>query len=98
MYGLLQEDAIALLLALSGELSDFVTIPDRTHQGVLNHLVFMRLMRGAFVSDPNVLFGGSSVLDPTRAYYWGISGGGVTVRVRFGARGAGRRLTRAFTA
>ena len=84
MYGLLQEDAIALLLALSGELSDFVTIPDRTHQGVLNHLVFMRLMRGAFVSDPNVLFGGSSVLDPTRAYYWGISGGGVTAGIDFG--------------
>ena len=82
MWGMSQYDAPFLWLALRGDLSDFVTIPDRTHQGVLNHLVVMKLMRGAFVNDPNVVFDGSSVLDPARVHLWGISQGGVLVGSR----------------
>ena len=75
-----QLDGLAIWSALRGDLAGIVTIPDRSHQGILNHLLAMKLMRGAFASDPAVIFNGSSVIDTARPYYWGISQGGILVR------------------
>ena len=76
-----QYDIPWLWQALRGDIASFVTVPDRTHQGVLNHLLVVQLLKGAFATDPNVIFNGASVIDPSRVYYWGISQGGVLVRV-----------------
>ena len=73
------EDMANILQILRGNLSDFASIPDRTHQGVLNHLVLTKLMRGAFIDHPAATVNGTVVIDPSRAYYWGISLGGVLV-------------------
>jgi len=84
-----QYDLPNLWSILRGNLSEFASIPDRTHQGFLNHLLLVKLMKGAFLNDPNVIYNGTSVLDPTRVYYWGISQGGIMVRPR---RHGGRRF------
>jgi len=73
------EDMANILQILHGNLSDFASIPDRTHQGVLNHLMLTKLMRGAFIDHPAATVNGTIVIDPSRAYYWGISLGGVLV-------------------
>jgi hypothetical protein len=53
---------------------------DRSHQGVLNHLLGYKLMKGAFADDPVFTFNGTgSVVDKTRSLYWGISQGGILV-------------------
>ena len=79
-WGMSQYDIPWVWQALRGDIASFVTVPDRTHQGVLNHLMVVQLMRGSFYNDPNVFFNGASVVDPTRVNYWGISQGGVLVR------------------
>jgi hypothetical protein len=59
---------------------------DRSHQGVLNHLLVTKLLAGAFANDSAVIFNGRSVVDPTIKYYWGISQGGILVRAAPSAR------------
>jgi hypothetical protein len=60
-------------LIASGEFHRFDNVVDRQHQGMLNSLLAMRLFRTRFASDP--MFGG--MIDPDRAYYHGISQGGI---------------------
>lgn len=57
----------------SGEFHRFKTVVDRQHQGMLNSLLAMRLMKGGFAADPT--YGG--YVDPERLYYHGISQGGI---------------------
>ena len=45
----------------------------RQHQGMLNQLLAMRMMKGRFWMDPQVQFGGQSAIDPTECYYRGDS-------------------------
>ncbi|MEO8875682.1 MAG: hypothetical protein ABI461_08855, partial [Polyangiaceae bacterium] len=62
---------------LTGEIGDFKNCVDRQHQGLLNELLVMRLMKGKFSKDPNVQFNGHSAIDTTRAFYRGDSQGGI---------------------
>ncbi len=57
----------------SGEFHRFSNTVDRQHQGMLNSLLVMRMMKGRFAADPD--YGG--FIDPERAYYHGISQGGI---------------------
>jgi hypothetical protein len=57
----------------SGEFDRFARVVDRQHQGMLNSLLAMRLLKTRFATDP--MFGG--MIDPDRAYYHGISQGGI---------------------
>jgi len=82
MWGMSSYDVPYLVLAMLDDLSDITTVPDRSHQGVLNHLVAVKLLKGNFANDTNVIFNGRSVIDTTTAYYWGISQGGILVRRR----------------
>ena len=50
---------------------------DRQHQGLVDELLLMRLMKGKFVNDPNVQFNGHSAIDGARVYYRGDSQGGI---------------------
>jgi hypothetical protein len=65
------------IFLLQGDMTQFTHIADRLRQGVANALGMMRLMTGAFVNDPNVQVNGTSLIDPTRHYYFGDSQGGL---------------------
>ncbi len=57
----------------SGKFHDFDAVIDRQHQGMLNSLLAMRMMKGRFAADP--MFG--SMVDPSEPVYHGISQGGI---------------------
>lgn len=57
----------------SGKIERIATMFDRLHQGFLNSLLAMRMMKNAFAKDPK--FG--KFVDPTKRYYHGISQGGI---------------------
>lgn len=62
---------------LSGDIGDFRAAIDRQHQGIINSLLAMRMMKGRFYEDEAVTFDGVSAIDPTEAYYRGDSQGGI---------------------
>eukprot|EP00047_Mylnosiga_fluctuans_P021609 m.106925 g.106925 ORF g.106925 m.106925 type:complete len:638 (+) comp8960_c0_seq3:39-1952(+) len=83
--GLSQWDVPYAAIMIASDLSNFAMIPDRCHQGMLNALMLMRLVSSPqFVNDPNVVYGGQSVIDPTRRYYYGNSQGGILGTVYMG--------------
>lgn len=57
----------------NGRFDEFASVVHRQHQGMLNSLMAMRLMKGRFAEDPE--FG--QYLDPSNAFYHGISQGGI---------------------
>ena len=61
----------------SGRFEDFSTITDRSHQGIINHLLAMRMMMGRFSRDEAVQMGGRPAYDPARRFYYGSSQGGI---------------------
>ena len=79
MWGMCNADTPYIVLAMLTDIGSIGIVPDRSHQGILNHLMVVKLMRGAFANDASVFVDGRSVLDPDRAYYWGISQGGILV-------------------
>jgi hypothetical protein len=62
---------------VSDDVSLFRGAVDRQHQGMLNQLLAMRMMKGRFTRDPHVQIAGASAIDPTRAHYRGDSQGGI---------------------
>ncbi len=77
LVGFAEEDYATVVGAISGDIGAFEQIVERQHQGMLNQLLAMRLLRGRFVNDENVQFGGHSVIDPAEGYYRGDSQGGI---------------------
>jgi len=57
----------------SGRLEQIATMFDRLHQGFVNALLAMRMMRTSFARDPKY----GPLLDPSERYYHGISQGGI---------------------
>ncbi len=49
----------------------------RQHQGFVNALLAMRMMKGRMKDDPNLQDNGKTILDPTQAFYRGDSQGGI---------------------
>jgi len=77
LVGMAHEDVSTITDSILGDIGGFQVAVDRQHQGLLNELLAMRMMKGRFVRDPNVQFDGKSVIDPTRCYYRGDSQGGI---------------------
>ena len=76
--GMAMPDAETIISTFqNGELHEFRRIPDRLHQGMINWLLCMKMMRGRFVTDENVMFEGVSAINPENAYYFGGSQGGI---------------------
>eukprot|EP00049_Salpingoeca_infusionum_P018359 m.356907 g.356907 ORF g.356907 m.356907 type:complete len:654 (+) comp17657_c0_seq1:91-2052(+) len=83
--GMCYEDEIPAASIIAENLNDFAAIPDRSHQGMLNALLLMRLATSdEFVNNKHVVFNGQSVIDPTRRYYYGNSQGGIFGTVYMG--------------
>ncbi len=75
--GMAHEDIPTLTDTIVGDIGDFRAIVERQHQGMINALLAMRMMKGRMVRDPNLQFDGKSVIDPTRCHYRGDSQGGI---------------------
>lgn len=75
LHGMSESDQTPVGAALY--LRDFASVRtmwDRLHQGFLESLVAMRMMKTSFAADPT--YGG--YVDPDHAYYLGISQGGIS--------------------
>ncbi|TFH27497.1 MAG: hypothetical protein E4H00_09485, partial [Myxococcales bacterium] len=65
---------------LTGKFSAVHTLWDRLHQGFLNHLVLLRMMKTAFPQDETY----GQFINGDEAYYYGISQGGIMGTVILG--------------
>jgi hypothetical protein len=77
LIGMAEEDYQNVVDAISGDIGEFKYLVQRQHQGLLNSLLAMRMMRGDFANAPEVTFNGKSVIDPSKGYYRGDSQGGI---------------------
>ena len=77
LVGMADEDQAPIVKAISSDIGGFQASIDRQHQGILNSLLAMRMMKGRFWRDPLVQFDGQSAIDPTHCYYRGDSQGGI---------------------
>lgn len=82
LVGMAEEDNSAkfdtpVTAAVTGDIGLWKQIVDRQHQGLVNELLAMRMMMGAFKDDPKLQYNGHSVIDPTIRYYRGDSQGGI---------------------
>jgi pimeloyl-ACP methyl ester carboxylesterase len=77
--GMAAEDLSNILTITAAGLSDFRQLSERLHQGVLNTLVLAHLMKAAdgLSSDPNFIYAGVPVIDPSEVFYYGNSQGGI---------------------
>ncbi len=79
MQGMSSAD-LPVVFSLVQNLSQFHFIPERLHQGFLNHLLLGRLLLDpvhGFNSDSAFRFGGVPLIDNTEVYYSGGSQGGI---------------------
>lgn len=74
--GMATEDLVTAAVALSN-VSEFVTVTDRLHQGMLNFTVIARTIAGVCSEDPAFRIDGELVFDPDEIYYTGASQGGI---------------------
>ena len=75
--GFAHEDVPIVTEAATQNISVFAKVVDRQHQGFVNALLAMRMMKGRMTKDPNLMVNGKSIVDPTRAFYRGDSQGGI---------------------
>lgn len=76
--GMCWEDEVPVASLIAEDLSDFPAVPDRSHQGMLNALLLMRLASSdAFVNHKDMVFNGKPVINPAIRYYYGNSQGGI---------------------
>lgn len=76
--GLSEQDVAPLAEILIKDLSDFMYVPDRTTQGVVNALGLMTMLKGKFSLDAEMLTStGESILDTEKTSYFGNSEGGI---------------------
>ena len=71
------DDSAFLQQTLAADPTAFRSMVDRNHQGLVDELLLMRLMKGGFAKDPNVVFDGAAVIDETQCFYRGDSQGGI---------------------
>jgi len=82
MQGMSSADVVPSVLPITQNVSLFHRIPERLHQGFLNHLLLGRLLVdpvNGFNSHPAFQFGtpAAGVIDTTEVYYSGGSQGGI---------------------
>lgn len=77
LVGMADEDEGIVIEAIANDAGLFRPFIDRQHQGILNSLLAMRMMKGRFWKDQSVQFAGKSAIDPSECYYRGDSQGGI---------------------
>ncbi len=74
--GLAKEDVGAIAAAVN-DMNQLPLITDKLQQSIVNAMVLLRFARTALAHDPVLEPNGQEVIDPTNAYYYGISLGGI---------------------
>jgi hypothetical protein len=77
LVGMAHDDQTAVSDSVVNDIGTFKDAIDRQHQGILNSLLAMRMMKTRFVTEPLIQNGGHSAIDPTRCFYRGDSQGGI---------------------
>jgi hypothetical protein len=77
LVGFEEADEDVIIQLLLEDPGRFRYIVERQHQGQINQLLAMRMMKGRFVDDPLVQVNGQSIIDPNLAFYRGDSQGGI---------------------
>jgi len=77
LTGMAGGDNDMVMNALTSDIGAFKAVVGRQHQGLINELLLMRMMRGRFVNEPEIQFAGHSAIDPSVGYYRGDSQGGI---------------------
>jgi hypothetical protein len=77
LVGMAEEDYDSVIGAISGDIGAFRQLVDRQHQGILNSLLSMRLMRGRFAKEEKTIFNGKPTIDASQGFYRGDSQGGI---------------------
>lgn len=79
MQGMSDGDLAIWLNILTSDLASLPFLTDKIHQGLVNHLAVVRMLKGSFLQETDGRFtrpDGSPVYDPSKIYYYGISQGG----------------------
>lgn len=77
LIGMASDDEDQVTIAIAGDIGHFKKLVGRQHQGILNSLLAMRMMKGRFGKDPLMTDNGKSMIDSTKCYYRGDSQGGI---------------------
>lgn len=77
LVGMAADDEEVVTNAVLGDIGNFRAAVDRQHQGILNSLLAMRMMKGRFVNEELATFDGVSAINPSECYYRGDSQGGI---------------------
>lgn len=74
LWGMSEPDQTTVgALLLTGQLSTLQTMFDRLHQGFLNYVLLLRMMKTSFAADETY----GQYIKADEAYYYGISQGGI---------------------
>lgn len=76
MQGMNTAAGVVWFVCLPQDATCLATISEEPLQGVINHFALQRLMKGRFLTEPNVQKDGKAFYDPSRLYYDGNSQGG----------------------
>jgi hypothetical protein len=77
LIGMAHEDFPVIASSAAADIEGFLQCVDRQHQGLLNSLLAMRMMKGGFAGDPATVIDGHATIDPTLSFYRGDSQGGI---------------------
>ena len=78
MQGMNEQDGIQWMTTMATDVARFPLLADKPVQGLLNHVALVRMVRSRLSTDADPRFNpeGRRLVDPDRAYYYGISQGG----------------------
>jgi hypothetical protein len=75
--GMKGDDVAIIMDEIGTGMSNFATVPDRLHQGVLEFLLSAEAMMGDAAEDPMLQQDGTLLYDPGTLYYYGNSQGSI---------------------
>jgi hypothetical protein len=77
LIGMAEDDQGTVVNVVGADLGAFKAVVGRQHQGILNSLLAMRMMKGRFAKDPIAQYNGKGIIDTASCYYRGDSQGGI---------------------
>ena len=75
--GMYEDDVAAITLMLVNDLSDFALLPERSMQGFVEMDQALTAARTGLVTEPELMVGDISLIDPDRVAYYGNSQGAI---------------------
>jgi len=75
--GMASADSTAIALMIVNDPSNFAMIPERLMQGYMEALLAERMLTGPLAQDPLLTVDGTSLIDPKRVWFLGVSQGSV---------------------